>query len=81
MMAEMELDEDLRRIDCSKRKDPKLFLDKISALNIRYGIAITTTGKCAVILGVGQKDSNTVITATKNRETKTQEMLDVMHKQ
>ena len=87
-MTKMELDEDLRRIGLSKRKDPKLLLAKMLALNIRYGITITNTKKCAMILPAGQKDhaavvtiTSTIITTTKSREVTPQEMIHTMHKQ
>ena len=87
-MAELELDDNLRRIGISKWKDPKFLLAKISALNIKYRIAITPTKKCDVILRVGQREhaevmtiTCTVITATTMRTTTLEEIVDVMHKQ
>ena len=61
MMPKLELDDDLRRIGLSKRKDPKLLLAKMSALNIKYAIPSTPTNKCAVILWAGPTLGRVVI--------------------
>ena len=60
-MAEMELDDNLRRVCLSEIKYLKLLLAKMSALNIKYVIPSTPTNKCAVILWAGPTLGRVVI--------------------
>ena len=87
-MTELKLNDDFRRIGLSKRKAPKLLLSKLSALNIQYGINITATNKCAVILWAGQNDYTEVmiiayinLTTTKVRPATPEKVVHVMHTQ
>jgi hypothetical protein len=57
-MDKLELDEDLRRVKLSRRRDSKDLLAKMSTLEIKFGILITASKskKAAVVLRDGQKD-------------------------
>ena len=54
-MAEFELDENLRRITLSRKKDLKDFLTKILATKIKFGIKISAVEKAAIILHAEKK--------------------------
>ena len=87
-MAELELDEDLRKITLSRKKDPKDLLAEISAIEIKFGIKISAVKKAASILRAGQRDyaqvmtiTCTIMLATHKREATPEELVDSMHKQ
>ena len=54
--AKFELDEELRRITLSRKKDPKDLLVEISTIEIKFGITCTDKKKMAVILCAGKRD-------------------------
>ena len=85
-MAEFELDEDLRKITLSRKKDLKHLLAKILAVEIKFGITIGDKKKMATILRAGKRDYAQVmtITITKHtvkREATLKEMVMAMYKQ
>ena len=55
-IAEFELDEDLRKIKLSRKKDPKDLLAKILTVEIKFGIKIGDVKKLSTILRAGKRD-------------------------
>ena len=64
-MAEFELDEDLRKITLSRKKDPKDLLAKILTVEIKFGIKIGDVKKLSTILRAGKRDYAQVMTTTR----------------
>ena len=86
-MAEFELNEDLRKITLSRKKDPKDLLAEISAVEIKFGITIRDAKKSATICCVGKRNYAQVMTITSTttqttvkREATTKELVMAMHK-
>ena len=63
-MAEFELNENLRNITPPRKKDPNIFLAKISVVEIKFWIKIRVVKKSATILPVGKRDYAQVMTIT-----------------
>ena len=87
-MAEFELDEELRRITLSRKKDPKDLLAEILAVEIEFGIKIGAVKKAAIILRPRKRVYAQVMTIkrtiTKNThkiEATPKETVEAMHKQ
>ena len=87
-MAEFGLDEELRRIVLSRKKDPKDLLTEISAVEIKFGITCSDKKKMAVVLRAGKRDYAQVITVQKTitkhvekRDPTPREMVVAMYKQ
>ena len=87
-MAEFELDEELRKITLSRKKDPKDLLAKILAVEIKFGITCSDKKKMAVVLCAGKRDYAQVMTVqktitkhVKKRDLTLREMVMAVYKQ
>ena len=87
-MAKFELDEDLRKITLSRKKDLKDLLARILAVEIKFGIKIGNIKKVATVLCAENMDHAQVMTttcmikkATHKGEATPKEMVVAIHTQ
>ena len=55
-VAEMEMEDDLRKLKLPKGKDPKELLADMAAIEVQYKYRMTDIRKVAVVLRAGEKD-------------------------
>lgn len=88
MMAELQLDEDLRKVQLHKKQDPEDLPGNMSALEVKFRIPLAAKKKDAVVLRVQKKEYSAVMTVicTSIHSAHTQsdvaeELVETMHKQ
>ena len=64
-MSKFELDEYLRKVTLSRKKNSKDLLAKILAVKIKFGITIVDKKKMPTILRAGKRDYAQVMTTTR----------------
>ena len=86
--AEYEMEEDLRKIRLPKKKDPKVILEDIAAIEIQYAINLMDKQRAALVLRVGRDNypvamtiTNSQVCALSGRGITAKELNDAMHKQ
>ena len=63
-VAVMDMEDDLQKIKLHKKKDPKILLDDIAAVEVQYGCVLLKDKKAAVVVHTGKFDYDAVITVT-----------------
>ncbi len=53
-MAEMDMEDNLRKIKLQKTRDPKKLLDDIAAVEVQYGCMLAETKKAGVVICAGK---------------------------
>ena len=88
IMTNLELNDDLRGVRLSRKKEQKDSLAEMSTLEIKSGIPIIDSKNVAVVLCAGQQNDYaavmtitcTLMTTIHNRVIVLEEVIDAMHK-
>ena len=63
-MAELEMEEALRRMKLTSKKDPRDLLNELAAIECRYSLELTDSKKKAVVLRLGGQTYSSIIATT-----------------
>ena len=63
-VAEMDMEDDLRKIKCARTCDPKKILDNSVAIKVQYGCVLSASKKTAIVVQAGRANYVPVITIT-----------------
>jgi len=87
-IAEMKMEDDLRKIDLPRDNDPKKLLAKMAAIQVQYSCIMTESRKAAVVLRAGSTDFSVImamkaslVQAIFKRPATAAELVADMHKQ
>ena len=83
------MEDDLRKIKCTKTRDPKKILDNIAAVEVQYGCALSPSKKTVVVVSAGRAHYAPVIAIARTtvwannsgRKPTAAELVAKMHKQ
>ena len=53
-VAEMDMEDDIRKIKCAKQRDPKKILNGIAAVEVQYGCNLSDSKKAACVVRAGR---------------------------